>query len=108
MIRTLFSCGETSCRWRFWTTLRILASLRLGSLRCICRQISEFLSSTKIQKRPHIVETEPFSETFGPKAQRKRPRVDAGTFEELGQIGATMAEEAENAASLSGTRIIGT
>ena len=33
--------------------------------------------------------------------------MDAGTFEELGQIGATMAEEAENAASLSGTRIIG-
>ncbi|KAF8203971.1 P-loop containing nucleoside triphosphate hydrolase protein [Pholiota molesta] len=29
--------------------------------------------------------TEPFSETFGPKAQRKRPRVAAGTFEELGK-----------------------
>ncbi|KAG8903211.1 GTPase required for pre-60S ribosomal subunit nuclear export and maturation [Tulasnella sp. 403] len=35
------------------------------------------------QKRSHIVETEPFQDTFGPKAQRKRPRVDVGTFEEL-------------------------
>jgi len=32
------------------------------------------------------VEAEPFSETFGPKAQRKRPRVDANSFEELGKI----------------------
>ncbi|GLB43590.1 putative GTPase that associates with pre-60S ribosomal subunits in the nucleolus and is required for their nuclear export and maturation [Lyophyllum shimeji] len=46
-------------------------------------------------KRPHIVETEPFSETFGPKAQRKRPRMDAGSFEELGKLGAAGAEEAE-------------
>ncbi|KAG6827409.1 GTPase required for pre-60S ribosomal subunit nuclear export and maturation [Tricholoma furcatifolium] len=46
-------------------------------------------------KRPHIVETEPFSETFGPKAQRKRPRIDAGSFEELGKIGAAAADEAE-------------
>jgi nuclear GTP-binding protein len=29
------------------------------------------------------VETEPFGDTFGPKAQRKRPRLDVGTFEEL-------------------------
>ncbi|KIO20371.1 hypothetical protein M407DRAFT_30004 [Tulasnella calospora MUT 4182] len=35
------------------------------------------------QKRPHIVETEPFEETFGPKAQRKRARIDIGSFEEL-------------------------
>ncbi|KAG9042701.1 GTPase required for pre-60S ribosomal subunit nuclear export and maturation [Tulasnella sp. UAMH 9824] len=35
------------------------------------------------QKRPHIVETEPFDETFGPKAQRKKPRIDIGSFEEL-------------------------
>ncbi|KLO20124.1 NGP1NT-domain-containing protein [Schizopora paradoxa] len=35
------------------------------------------------QKRSHIVETEPFGDTFGPKAQRKRPRLDVGTFEEL-------------------------
>jgi nuclear GTP-binding protein len=34
-------------------------------------------------KRSHIVETEPFADTFGPKAQRKRPRLDASTFEEL-------------------------
>ncbi|KAF9486531.1 NGP1NT-domain-containing protein [Pholiota conissans] len=59
-----------------------------------------------LRKRPHIVETEPFSETFGPKAQRKRPRVDVGTFEELGKLGAEKAEEAEVAASASGNRII--
>ncbi|KAG8903218.1 GTPase required for pre-60S ribosomal subunit nuclear export and maturation, partial [Tulasnella sp. 417] len=33
--------------------------------------------------RPHIVETEPFEDTFGPKSQRKRPRIDIGSFEEL-------------------------
>ncbi|KAG6380703.1 NGP1NT-domain-containing protein [Boletus reticuloceps] len=44
------------------------------------------------RKRSHIVETEPFSETFGPKAQRKRPRLDVGTFEELGKVGAAAAE----------------
>lgn len=53
------------------------------------------------------METEPFSETFGPKAQRKRPRVTAGTFEELGKLGAAAAEEAESAATLSGQGIIG-
>jgi nuclear GTP-binding protein len=39
-------------------------------------------------QRSHIVETEPFGETFGPKSQRKRPRIDAGSFEELGKLGA--------------------
>jgi nuclear GTP-binding protein len=34
------------------------------------------------------VETEPFGETFGPKAQRKRPKIDAGNFEELSKLGA--------------------
>jgi nuclear GTP-binding protein len=53
------------------------------------------------------VETEPFSETFGPKAQRKRPRVDAGTFEELSKLGAAAAEEAESAATVSGQGTIG-
>ncbi|EGN93607.1 hypothetical protein SERLA73DRAFT_63866 [Serpula lacrymans var. lacrymans S7.3] len=47
------------------------------------------------RKRSHIVETEPFSETFGPKAQRKKPKLDAGTFEELGKLGTTAFEEAE-------------
>ncbi|KAG6849554.1 hypothetical protein H0H93_007502 [Arthromyces matolae] len=45
--------------------------------------------------RPHIVETEPFSETFGPKAQRKRPRIDVGSFEELSKVGAAGADEAD-------------
>ncbi|KAK1224900.1 GTPase required for pre-60S ribosomal subunit nuclear export and maturation [Marasmius sp. AFHP31] len=58
------------------------------------------------RKRSHIVETEPFKETFGPKAQRKRPRIDAGDFEELGRMGAAAAEEAEAAASLTGQNVI--
>ncbi|KAL7409147.1 NUC091 domain-containing protein [Mrakia frigida] len=37
-------------------------------------------------KRPHIVETEPFKDTFGSKAQRKKPTLDVGSFEELGSI----------------------
>lgn len=58
-------------------------------------------------QRSHIVETEPFGETFGPKAQRKKPRIDAGTFEELGKLGAAAAEVAEDAATQSGTGVIG-
>ncbi|KAA1471626.1 NGP1NT-domain-containing protein [Dentipellis sp. KUC8613] len=49
------------------------------------------------RKRPHIVETESFKETFGPKAQRKRPRLDVGTFEELSKMGAAGADEAAEA-----------
>ncbi|THV05205.1 NGP1NT-domain-containing protein [Dendrothele bispora CBS 962.96] len=52
-------------------------------------------ANPNVRKRAHIVETEPFSETFGPKAQRKRPRVEAGDFTELGKMGAAAAEEAE-------------
>ncbi|TFK42051.1 NUC091 domain-containing protein [Crucibulum laeve] len=63
-------------------------------------------ANPNLRKRPHIVETEPFSETFGPKAQRKRPRVDAGNFEELSKIGAAGAEEAEAAATISGAGVI--
>lgn len=33
--------------------------------------------------RPDLTSAEPFSDTFGPRAQRKRPRVDAASFEEL-------------------------
>ncbi|KDR85512.1 hypothetical protein GALMADRAFT_366213 [Galerina marginata CBS 339.88] len=63
-------------------------------------------ANPNLRKRPHIVETEPFSETFGPKAQRKKPRIAAGTFEELGQLGAAAADEAENAATISGEAVI--
>ncbi|KAH0591351.1 hypothetical protein H2248_001429 [Termitomyces sp. 'cryptogamus'] len=49
-------------------------------------------------KRPHIVETEPFADTFGPKAQRKRPRIDVGSFEELSKLGAAAAAEADTTA----------
>ncbi|PVG01829.1 NGP1NT-domain-containing protein [Serendipita vermifera] len=40
-----------------------------------------------VQKRSHIVDTEPFADTFGPKAQRKRPRIEAASFEELLKAG---------------------
>ncbi|KAF8869539.1 NUC091 domain-containing protein, partial [Mucidula mucida] len=49
------------------------------------------------RKRAHIVETEPFSDTFGPKAQRKRPRIDAGNFDELSKLGQAAADEADEA-----------
>lgn len=53
------------------------------------------------------METEPFSETFGPKAQRKKPRLDVGTFEELSKIGAAATERTEDLAEgLSGIIII--
>ena len=52
-------------------------------------------------QRSHIVETEPFAETFGPKALRKRPRIEAGTFEELGKFGAAAAEEASQANAIA-------
>ncbi|KAH8834998.1 hypothetical protein DL96DRAFT_1665987 [Flagelloscypha sp. PMI_526] len=55
--------------------------------------------NSNVRKRPHIVETEPFSDTFGPKSQRKRPRLDVGTFEELNKVGAAAAELAEQSAS---------
>ncbi|KAG1902530.1 NGP1NT-domain-containing protein [Suillus fuscotomentosus] len=56
-------------------------------------------SNPNTRKRSHIVETEPFSETFGPKAQRKKARIDVGTFEELSKLGAAAAEDAEQAAN---------
>ncbi|KAI0721186.1 NGP1NT-domain-containing protein [Fomitopsis betulina] len=54
------------------------------------------------RKRSHIVETEPFHDTFGPKAQRKKPRLDVGTFEELSKQGAAATEEAEAEKSTEG------
>lgn len=57
--------------------------------------INSFLSF----QRSHIVETEPFQDTFGPKAQRKRPRLDISSFEELGKATAeTAAAEDDKAA----------
>ncbi|KAH7105086.1 NGP1NT-domain-containing protein [Auriculariales sp. MPI-PUGE-AT-0066] len=60
--------------------------------------------NSSARKRSHIVETEPFSDTFGPKAQRKRPRLEVGSFEDLslrsqaaesteGPAGAFMADD---------------
>ncbi|KAI0253307.1 NUC091 domain-containing protein [Lactifluus subvellereus] len=60
-------------------------------------QLLDDAANPNLRKRSHVVETEPFAETFGPKAQRKRPRIDVGTFEELGRLGAAAAEEAAQA-----------
>ncbi|KAH9984043.1 NGP1NT-domain-containing protein [Russula compacta] len=60
-------------------------------------QLLDDAANPNMRKRSHIVETEPFADTFGPRAQRKRPHIDAGTFEELGKLGATAAEEAAQA-----------
>jgi nuclear GTP-binding protein len=47
----------------------------------------------------HIVETEPFSNTFGPKAQRKRPRINVGSFAELGESSQAASEAKEGRTS---------
>ncbi|KZT55572.1 NGP1NT-domain-containing protein [Calocera cornea HHB12733] len=55
--------------------------------------------------RPKIVEVEPFSDTFGPKAQRKRANLEVGTFAELAAAASgTGAEpnEGEGEASAEG------
>ena len=48
-----------------------------------------YVSDKCHRKRPHIVETESFGDTFGPKAQRKKPRLDIGSIEELGASAAS-------------------
>jgi nuclear GTP-binding protein len=62
---------------------------------------------THLLQRPHIVEVEPFGDTFGPKAQRKRPRIEAGSFDELSKLGAAAEEEAATTAGANGTGTIG-
>ncbi len=61
--------------------------------------VSRSTTFIEVLQRSHIVETEPYLETFGPKAQRKKPRLEVGTFEELNQVGAAAAEKAEADAS---------
>ncbi|KAI0313222.1 NUC091 domain-containing protein, partial [Amylostereum chailletii] len=61
-------------------------------------QLLDDAANPNTRKRSHIVETESFGDTFGPKAQRKRARIDVGTFEELSKVGAAAAEKAAVAA----------
>ncbi|KAJ6591744.1 NGP1NT-domain-containing protein [Mycena vulgaris] len=63
-------------------------------------------ANPNLRKRPHIVEVEPFGDTFGPKAQRKRPRIEAGSFDELSKLGAAAEVEAADAADVNGTGTI--
>ncbi|QRV95670.1 guanine nucleotide binding protein-like 2 (nucleolar) [Ceratobasidium sp. AG-Ba] len=57
--------------------------------------------AAKGTKRPQIVETEPFGDTFGPKAQRKRPRLDASisSFQDLASLTADAPPEGTAEAS---------
>ena len=56
----------------------------------VCRpKYSDLSAGLMASQQSHIVETEPFSNTFGPKAQRKRPRLDIGSIEELGESSAS-------------------
>lgn len=55
--------------------------------------------SEQATKRVHIVETEPFANTFGPKAQRKRPRLDVGSLSELGESSAATDAKIEDTVS---------
>ena len=59
-----------------------------------CNSLNHTLLLTSLSaylqlSRPNLTSAEPFSDTFGPRAQRKRPRIDVGTFEELAQSGLT-------------------
>ncbi|RHZ63311.1 hypothetical protein Glove_330g23 [Diversispora epigaea] len=44
--------------------------------------MSLLADATKVA-RMHMVETEPFTDTFGPKAQRKRPKLKFGTMKDM-------------------------
>ncbi|GAA6010062.1 hypothetical protein JCM11491_005849 [Sporobolomyces phaffii] len=45
--------------------------------------LSLLTDAVKGKSTPDLTTTEPFSDTFGTKAQRKRPRLDVGSIEEL-------------------------
>lgn len=54
-----------------------------------------------------LTTTEPFSDTFGSKAQRKRPRLDVGSIAELAnQATTTQATNAAKAAAVDAEAII--
>ncbi|KAG8760178.1 GTPase required for pre-60S ribosomal subunit nuclear export and maturation [Ceratobasidium sp. 428] len=57
--------------------------------------------AAKGTKRPQIVDTEPFGDTFGPKSQRKRPRLDASisSFHDLASATADLPPEGTAEAS---------
>ena len=81
MTHTRYCYGARSYPWHYSTMPLIRTCARWTYLLVAgpCIQLIPL-------QRPHIVEAEPFSETFGPKSQRKRPRIDVNSFEELGKI----------------------
>lgn len=86
------SCFDgTSCLWLCWTKLPT-HTLR----RFVSRDHSHVRFRIELAtQRSHIIETEPFQDTFGPKAQRKKPHLVVGSFEELGKASAVAARESE-------------
>lgn len=58
------------------------------------------LSEAAKPSRPDLVSAEPFAETFGPKAQRKRPRVEASSFQELAAASSSLAKGKSKAVDL--------
>lgn len=93
MIPTRCSCDGISCLWRCLTKRRTRTRAK-----CVLTSLSGIYANASVPQRSHIVESEPFSETFGPKAQRKKPRIDSSTFEELGQLGADSHDDFVSAA----------
>lgn len=57
----------------------------------------------KSLQRPKILETESFEQTFGPKSQRKKPRVAASSLEELAENAVKHNEQFEEKRELDST-----
>ena len=77
-----------------------------GPNMCVC--YGSYWRMFLFPQRAHIVETEPFGDTFGPKAQRKKPRLNVGSFEELGQSSSAAVEAAEREAEAAEVEPAGT
>lgn len=57
--------------------------------RSCARELTEKRVPVSQGRKQDLVSTEPFSDTFGTKAQRKRPKLDIGSIEELASKVAT-------------------
>ena len=62
--------------------------------------LSLLTDSTKVS-RMHLLETESFSDTFGGKTQRKRPKLQAGSIEELVQYAEKVADNYDPTADMN-------
>jgi hypothetical protein len=92
----LFSFVETSCRWPSRTTPRTQTRVRLS---CILLQKLKQSSDRSLQ-RSHAVQTEPFTDVFGPGAHRKRPRIDTSSSKELRKLSDAAVEGGDDIGAL--------